>query len=255
MRNVSALVFACGLAFLLLVISGQFLVGGAPMLVGEAILQQAANEAGAANLVTSVVLGYRGIDTLGEIAILFTAAAATSLVLSTFSEKQADTQKTSSREDDSILAISASVFFPLLITLGLYIILHGHITPGGGFQGGVILAMAFFLPLLAVPSRGVNHSGLALVEGFAGASFIIIGLIALFQGKAFLQPFFGHGEMGSLFSAGTLPLLYTAVGLKVGAELSGLLANLAGLSDSSSKSRAAIAEEEEISLQAERSES
>ena len=146
------------------------------------------------NLVTSVVLGYRGIDTLGEIAILFTAAAATALVLSVFSEKPSTTQKTSSREDGSILAISASLFFPLLITLGLYIILHGHITPGGGFQGGVILAMAFFLPLLAVPSRGVNHSGLALVEGFAGASFIVIGLIALFQGKAFLQPFFGRSE-------------------------------------------------------------
>ena len=78
MRNVTALVFACGLSFLLLVIMGQFLLGDAPMLVGEAILSQAASEVGAANLVTSVVLGYRAIDTLGEIAILFTAASATS---------------------------------------------------------------------------------------------------------------------------------------------------------------------------------
>ncbi len=255
MRNVSALIFACGLAFLLLVISWQFVVGDTPMLVGQMILQQAADEVGAANLVTAVVLGYRGIDTLGEIAILFTAATATSLVLSSFSDKPSAIQKTSSREDGTILAISTSVFFPLLITLGLYIILHGHITPGGGFQGGVILAIAFFLPLLAVPGRGVNHSGLALVEGFAGASFIVIGIIALFQGKAFLQPFFGHGEMGSLFSAGTLPLLYTAVGLKVGAELSGLLANLAGISNSHSKTRAAIAEEDTRLLQTERIES
>ncbi len=238
MRNLSALVFASGLAFLLLVITWQFVVGGAPMLVGEAILQQGVDELGAANLVTSVVLGYRGIDTLGEIAILFTASTATALVLSSFSDKSTTQQNTDNRDDGTILSSSASLFFPLLITLGMYIILHGHLTPGGGFQGGVILAGAFFLPLLAVPGRGVNHSGLALVEGFAGASFIVIGIIALFQGNAFLQPFFGHGEMGSLMSAGTLPLLYMAVGLKVGAELSGLLANLAEIPESRDDSQA-----------------
>ena len=231
MRNVSALVFASGLAFLLLVITWQFIVGGAPMLVGEAILHQAADELGAANLVTSVVLGYRGIDTLGEIAILFTASTATSLVLSSMATKSAKKHKPESRDDGTILSSSVSLFFPLLITLGLYIVLHGHLTPGGGFQGGVILAAAFFLPLLAVPGSGINHSGLALVEGFSGASFIVIGIIALFQGNAFLQPLFGHGQMGSLLSAGSLPLLYTAVGLKVGAELSGLLANLADIEE------------------------
>jgi multicomponent Na+:H+ antiporter subunit B len=77
----------------------------------------------------------------------------------------------------------------------------------------------------------VNHFGLALVEGFAGAAFIVIGIIALVQGHAFLQPFLGHGVTGSLLSAGTLPLLYIAVGLKVGAELSGLLATLAEIGE------------------------
>ena len=229
MRNFSALLFASGLAFLLLIITWQFIVGSAPMLVGEAILQQAADELGAANLVTSVVLGYRGIDTLGEIAILFTASTATSLVLGTISTNSSKAHNQTSRDDGTILSSSASLFFPLLITVGLYIVIHGHLTPGGGFQGGVILAAAFFLPLLAVPGRGVNHTGLALVEGFSGAAFIVIGIIALFQGKAFLQPLFSQGEMGSLLSGGSLPLLYTAVGLKVGAELSGLLANLAEL--------------------------
>lgn len=229
MRNITALLFASGLSFLLLVIMGQFMLGHSPMLVGEAILLQATDELGAANLVTSVVLGYRGIDTLGEIAILFTAASATSLVLSSISEKSADKAVIDNYNGGKILTSSASLFFPLLITLGLYIVLHGHLTPGGGFQGGVILAAAFFLPLLAVPGRGVNHVGLAMIEGFSGAAFIIIGLIALFQGKAFLQPLLGQGEIGTLFSAGTLPLLYIALGLKVGAELSGLMANLANL--------------------------
>jgi len=234
MRRLTALIFAGGLAFLLMVISWQFMLGESPMLIGSVILDRAVTDMGAANLVTSVVLGYRAIDTLGEIAILFTAASATALVLSSLSNDSQQKPPAETREDGSILGSSVRLFFPLLLTLGLYIILHGHLTPGGGFQGGVILAAAFFLPVLAIPGRQVNHLGLALVEGFAGSAFIIIGLIALFEGKAFLQPLLAHGQLGSLFSAGSLPLLYIAVGLKVGAELSGLLASLAELGRSSS---------------------
>ena len=227
MRNLTALFFAAGLSFLLLVLTGQFILGGAPMLAGSAILDRAADELGAANFVTSVVLGYRAIDTLGEIAILFTAASATSLVLTSIGQPKK--HKKDAYHGGLILQHSSALFFPLLLVLGLYIILHGHLTPGGGFQGGVILAAAFFLPLLAVPGRGVNHHGIAMVEGFSGAVFIIIGIIALLQGKAFLQPLFEVGQMGSLLSGSSLPLLYIALGLKVGAELAGLLANLADI--------------------------
>jgi len=222
MRNLTSLLFAAGLAFFLLVIAARFDLGAAPMLIGNAILQEAPEQTGAANIVTSVVLGYRGIDTLGEIAILFTASLAAGLVLGRRRPEAA-------RDADSgaVLQISAQLLFPLLLVVGFYIILHGHLTPGGGFQGGVILAAAFFLPLLARPGTSVNHAGLSLVEGLAGAGFILIGLLALFQGKAFLEPLLDNGTLGTLVSAGTLPLLYLAVGLKVGAELAGLLANLA----------------------------
>ncbi|MCU7854935.1 MAG: sodium:proton antiporter, partial [Candidatus Thiodiazotropha sp. (ex Lucinoma borealis)] len=120
-----------------------------------------------------------------------------------------------------------SMLFPLLMTIGFYIIFHGHLSPGGGFQGGVILAAAFFLPLLARPGAQLHHGTLSLIEGLAGASFVLIGLIALQQGKAFLQPMLIQDTLGVLLSAGTLPLLYLAVGLKVGAELASLLSHLA----------------------------
>jgi multicomponent Na+:H+ antiporter subunit B len=125
-----------------------------------------------------------------------------------------------------ILQAGADLLFPLLLIVGLYIIMHGHLTPGGGFQGGVILASAFFVPILARPGSSIDHHWVTLVEGLAGTSFIYIGLLAMIDGKAFLSPVAGNGELGELFSAGTLPLLYAAVGLKVGAELAGLLANL-----------------------------
>ena len=120
----------------------------------------------------------------------------------------------------------ADLLFPFLIMLGAYIILHGHLTPGGGFQGGAILAAAFFIPILASPSTPLNHRVSSMVEGLAGAAFIIIGLLALFDKGYFLAPLLGKGEVGQLFSAGSLPLLYMAVGLKVGAELAKLLARL-----------------------------
>jgi len=222
LRDFASLLFALGMAFMLLSIAAQFDFAAAPMLIGQGILDAAVNDTGAANIVTSVVLGYRGFDTLGEIAILFTAATAAGLVLGKRRER-------AKRDPDGgfILKVSSDLLFPLLLVVGFYIILHGHLTPGGGFQGGVILAAAFFIPLLARPGSHVSHAGLSLIEGVAGAGFIVIGLLAMFQGHEFLQPMLAKGQLGAVFSAGTLPLLYLAVGLKVGAELAGLLARIA----------------------------
>ena len=83
------------------------------------------------------------------------------------------------------------------------------------------------LSLLARPATPFRHRAFALVEGLAGATFIVIGLLALVFGGEFLMPLLGKGEMGGLLSAGTLPLLYVAVGLKVGTELAGLMAHIA----------------------------
>ena len=222
MRNLTSLLFAAGLAFLLLVLTLQLPFGHTPMVVGERILEQGARDTGAANLVTSVVLGYRGYDTLGELSILFTASLALGVVLG---RRRCDAP----RDPDAglVLRAGADLLFPLLLVVGLYIILHGHLTPGGGFQGGVIIAAAFFLPILARPSRGMNHAVLGWIEALAGAGFILIGLAALHQGGQFLQPLLEKGTLGRLFSGGTLPLLYVLVGVKVGAELAGLLVNLA----------------------------
>lgn len=226
-RDFTALLFALGLAFLLLVLGAQFVFGSAPMLIGQEILKSAPAETGAANIVTSVVLGYRGIDTLGEIAILFAAATAAGLILGKRRENVRNQNVRRDPEGGVILKASSDLLFPLLLVVGFYIILHGHLTPGGGFQGGVILAAAFFVPLLARPSRKFNHGGISVIEGLSGTAFISIGLVSLFQGNQFLQPMLEKGQFGSLISAGTMPLLYLAVGLKVGAELAGLLAHIA----------------------------
>jgi multisubunit Na+/H+ antiporter MnhB subunit len=59
--------------------------------------------------------------------------------------------------------VGADLFFPLLLVVGLYIILHGHLTPGGGFQGGVVLAAAFFIPVLARPGTTLDYHTVSLI--------------------------------------------------------------------------------------------
>jgi multicomponent Na+:H+ antiporter subunit B len=210
------------------------------MVAGE-MIQQAAqgvqgavvDSVGAANLVTSVVLAYRGLDTLGELAILFAAATGAGMVLQSGSAALHQNTKMHKHIDSEInlgelFDSAATMLTPLLLLVGVYIILHGHLTPGGGFQGGVVVAVALFLPSWARNGGGqLSHKVISRIEGGAGASFIVIGLVALWQGDPFLTPWLAQGELGELFSAGTLPLLYLMVGLKVGAELAALLKYLA----------------------------
>jgi multicomponent Na+:H+ antiporter subunit B len=222
MQRLTSALFLLGLGLLIAAILRTMELGAVTPIAGQAINAVAAEQVGAANFVTAVVLAYRGFDTLLELTILFTAATAGGLVLGRPREGAA-------RDPDAgfILRAGADLFFPLLLVVGIYIILHGHLTPGGGFQGGVILAAAFFIPILARPSSSLDHRVVSVIEGLAGASFILIGLLAMLGGEAFLTPLLDKGELGTLLSAGTLPLLYIAVGLKVGSELAGLLAQLA----------------------------
>ncbi len=223
-RTLASLIFTLGLAVLLAAVVKSTAFGGAPMQVGQEVVAAAPGQVGTANIVTSIVLAYRGLDTLGELTILFTAATAAGLVLG-----GAPASGRSRRPAGFILRTGAELLFPFLIVLGAYIILHGHLTPGGGFQGGAIIAAAFFVPLLSRPERVFNETIASLLEGGAGAAFILIGLLAMFRGHRFLEPLFGTGDLGHLFSGGSLPLLYLAVGLKVGAELAGLLVHLGGV--------------------------
>ncbi len=218
LRQLTSLIFLIGLGLLLAsVIKSLPLDTGR---VGAEILKIAPAEIGTANIVTSIVLAYRGLDTLGELTILFVAATAAGMVLGRG-------RINTTPQAGFILRTASFVLFPFLIITGSYIIIHGHLTPGGGFQGGAILAVAFFLPVLASVGNSLDHRTSSIIEGFAGITFIVVGLLALLNQGHFLAPLFGVGTVGELISAGSLPLLYMAVGLKVGAELAALLVSLA----------------------------
>lgn len=186
-------------------------------------VQDGPEELGVANLVTAVIVSYRGLDTLGEVAVLFIAAAGVGFLLRN-REKQ-DKQKP--REASQILRSGSMFLFPLILLFGVYIFLHGHLTPGGGFQGGVLIATAMVLLLLSGVSDKINSGGMHLLESLSGTVYVLLGLLGLLLAAGFLDSrFLPAGETGRLFSAGAIPLIYTLIGLKVGAELTGIIDNL-----------------------------
>lgn len=227
MHKLASLLFAVGLAALLMALAAHLPLGATPMAIGQASLDRGPGEIASANIVTSVVLAYRGIDTMCELAILFAAASIAGMVLSPTTRSGNHVGTKPRAPAGLVLRAGSDLLFPLLLTVGFYIVAHGHLTPGGGFQGGVVLAAAFFVSFLARADRLPKPAALILMEGLAGAAFIGIGLAAMLDGGPFLRLLLDKGVLGQLVSAGSLPLLYLAVGLKVGAELADLLAHLA----------------------------
>ena len=110
----------------------------------------------------------------------------------------------------------------IIVIFGAYIVLYGHVTPGGGFAGGVILASAYVLLTLAFGKElglsKMSNTGASLLDNSGALAFGIIGLLGYSGGYFFLN-FLGKGEPFALFSAGSIPLANIAIGVKVTASV------------------------------------
>lgn len=187
--------------------------------------ERTAADIGAANIVTAIVVTYRGLDTLGEVTVLFLAASIVGLVLAR-GRRQEKTQRDLAPVGE-LLATGTRFLTPLIMLLGAYVFVNGHLTPGGGFQGGAIVASGVLLTLLADPLRHFSHRLISAIESLAGIFYVTLGLLGLLLAGGFLDNrFLPTGELGALFSAGAIPLIYSLIGLKVGAEFSSMLADL-----------------------------
>ncbi len=115
----------------------------------------------------------------------------------------------------------------LIFLFGIYIIIFGHLTPGGGFAGGVILASSYVLLMLAF-GREFAEKNLSLplaskLDCLGAFLFALIAILGLALGGSFFVNFLYQkylpGQALNLISAGTIPLSNIAIGLKVGASL------------------------------------
>ena len=188
---------------------------------GEELLKVNATE-GVANAVTTVVVYFRGFDTLGEIAVLFIASLGIGLML--HSNSKCDIKA----ESNFMLQTASKLLFPIIMLFGIYVMIYGHLSPGGGFQGGVIIASGVLLLLISHKEFETPHSFIVALETFAGISYVIIGLIGLIVLDKFLGNFLPNNisNMGLLMSGGIIPIIYIIVGIKVGSEMSMIVQNL-----------------------------
>jgi len=112
----------------------------------------------------------------------------------------------------------------IIFLYGAYVIIHGHLTPGGGFAGGVIIAGAFILVTLAFGSDFLNlrkeETGSTSTENIAILVIILLSVTGLFLGtKVFFLNFLPKGNVGELVSAGVLPLYNIFVGIEVASSI------------------------------------
>jgi multisubunit Na+/H+ antiporter MnhB subunit len=114
----------------------------------------------------------------------------------------------------------AQLMAGLVFIYGIYIILHGHLTPGGGFAGGSIIAGAFILLILAFGSNTLRlkkeAEGTSNTESIAILCVVILALMSVLMGaKVFFVNFLNKGEPGELLSAGVIPLYNIFIGIEV----------------------------------------
>jgi multicomponent Na+:H+ antiporter subunit B len=186
----------------------------------------AVKERKATNVVASTTFDYRGFDTLGEEFILFAAVLATTLLLRVQREESEQVPEDHapyrkvSHDSDLVRETGAAIVAPAVL-FGLYVVAHGHLTPGGGFQGGVLLATGPLLMYLVGEyiafRRLAPESLIDAAEGTGGGAYTMCGFIGVLAGGRFMSNVLPLGRPGQLLSAGLIPPINLVVGLAVSA--------------------------------------
>ena len=123
-----------------------------------------------------------------------------------------------------IIKTIAQKLFPFIVLFGFYLISHGHLSPGGGFQGGVVLATAIILLALShsieQTEKKFKSRWLNMLEKLGILTLIFLGFLGIFFGYSFLGNFLPLGEPGQIASGGLMLLFNIAIGIKVAAGVS-----------------------------------
>ncbi len=214
-----------GLLFLPLFLSGI----PWPVTSRNILLDEAVRETGAVNTVSAIYLAYRAFDTLGETIVLLLAISGTLSILTLLKQVSEDERipvslhfmlEAEKREKHTLrthlLEVVTGKIGPVILLFGFYVIIHGHLSPGGGFQGGAIIASGIIFLALGNPNRRESahrtHLVLHLMESGAFFLFLSASVLSL----CLSRPFFSNPfETKEVF----IILLNSFIGLKVGAGI------------------------------------
>ncbi|MBC7229385.1 MAG: hypothetical protein H5T74_03200 [Actinobacteria bacterium] len=196
MKNLLALLFIAALAALLLYVVANMPPMGDPESptathVIPRYLEKADEETHTVNVVTGVILNYRGYDTMGEVTVIFSALAAALAVLGRERRGRIHAYVDRSSVPSSVIVRTMVRFLvPLIVLFSVYTILHGEISPGGGFQGGAIIggSMIVFTTIFGLyeSSRRIPQKVRFPLEGSAVLTFFLVGVLGMVGGGNFL---------------------------------------------------------------------
>jgi len=159
--------------------------------VADYYIEKGYEQTGVPNIVTAVLADYRGYDTMGETTVIFVAGLSCLLILGT----QRTLRRVEELDLDSpfgsvVLDLGCRLLVPFILLFALYVVFHGHSSPGGGFQGGTFLAAAAILIRLVRgkgESWGFSRRQALIVASIGGSLYVWIGIIPMFYGKQFLD--------------------------------------------------------------------
>jgi multicomponent Na+:H+ antiporter subunit B len=171
-----------------------------------------------ANVVSAINYDQRALDTLGEETIVLGSVVGAAALLRPTGKERKGTVRDADETLPSV-ALLGYLLLPVTLLVGANLVLHGQLTPGGGFQGGVVLGTAIHLVYLTGRYKALEKVRPLMLftagEAVGTTMFAVIGLLGVATGAGFLANVLPAGVWGSLLSAGTVPLLNIAVGIEV----------------------------------------
>ncbi|MGW3075761.1 MnhB domain-containing protein [Kitasatospora sp. NPDC001132] len=221
------LLAACVLAAALIAAAGELPgFGGAHHPYGERAVA-AGLERRTANIVSSVNFDQRAFDTLGEESILFGSVLGAGILLRLARDERK--RRAAAEPVLPTTRLFGATLLPVAVLTGGYLVAHGALSPGGGFQGGVALATALHLAYVAADYRVLKRirplAALDVTDALAAGAFAALGLIGLAQGAGYLANTLPLGTFNQLSSGGLVAVINAAVGVEVASGVVVLLAH------------------------------
>lgn len=188
--------------------------------VAQRYVEKGTEETGAVNTVAGMILDYRAFDTLGESFVLFTAMCCVTMLMTNVNRKvRVYPQEVIRYSEDPIVTTVCRLIVPIILVFGIYIILNGHLSPGGGFSGGAILAAG--LIIFAMVWGEVNAAQLISRKVVRTITLVSLCFYALsktysfYTGANHLHSIISPGTPGAILSGGLILPLNVAVGFVV----------------------------------------
>jgi len=188
-------------------------VSEAPLRPDDSVLL--ATKTGASNLVSAIYLGARLYDTLFEVLVFTVAVIGVCFYLS----ERPSTARPSAIPESHVLQASAQILFPLILLLGLYLTFFGHLSPGGGFSGGVVAASGLLLCVMSIGLdtvyRRLSGAGIERLEWALPMLIVAVCVLPLAFGRSPLSNLLPVGRARQVFGSPSILLLNILIGLKV----------------------------------------